>query len=308
MRHERRRGPRRALKLSDRICHGVRTPIRRPPIVVEIDVEADDYCPTTWGRAAWQGVPLAFAAVGTVRDALAAMGHRARFAWGLRLDPQVAIGEGRPDYILSEFDDQVAAARFRGDSFGAHPHWYRLIDGAWVEDTTDPAWVQQCIGLSLETFRAGFGRTPTWIHFGESWMDQACFNRAVDEGIRLILTPEPGMNIDPMGLPGPFRGKYPTYPGRLRRPYWGSRRNFLRRGLQRRTLVVPRRPPRCFTPIAEGRRTRTAGYRTTRPHFASGSSRRAPTAEGNTSCLPCGRMSSATRPGPPTSWPISRGS
>ena len=240
MRHERRWDPRRTLKLLDRIGHGVRTPIRRPPIVVEIDVEADDYCPTTWGRAAWQGVPLAFAAVGTVRDALAAMGHRARFAWGLRLDPQVAIGEGRPDYILSEFDDQVAAARFRGDSFGAHPHWYRLVDGAWVEDTTDPAWVQQCIGLSLETFRAGFGRTPTWIHFGESWMDQACFNRAVDEGIRLVLTPEPGMHIDPTGLPGPFRGKYPTYPGRLRRPYWGSRRNFLRRGLQRRTLVVPR--------------------------------------------------------------------
>ena len=220
---------------------GVRSQRRRPPIVVEIDVENDEYNPTAWGRAAWQGVPLAFATIETVRKVLAAEGHRALFAWGLRFDPQITIGEGRPDYILIEFENEIAAARQHGDSFGPHPHWFRLIDGQWVEDTTDAAWVEECIGLSLATFRNGFGKTPGWIHFGESWMDQACFNRAVDEGIRLVLTPEPGMKLDPKYLPGPpFRGTYPEYPGRLRRPYWASRRDFQRRGLQRRTIIVPR--------------------------------------------------------------------
>jgi hypothetical protein len=181
----------------------VRSQRRRPPIVVEIDVENDEYNPTAWGRAAWQGVPLAFATIETVRKVLASEGHRALFAWGLRFDPQITIGEGRPDYILIEFENEIAAARQHGDSFGPHPHWFRLIDGQWVEDTTDAAWVEECIGLSLATFRNGFGKTPGWIHFGESWMDQACFNRAVDEGIRLVLTPEPGMKLDPKYLPGP---------------------------------------------------------------------------------------------------------
>jgi hypothetical protein len=241
MHYERRDRLRQALKVLNKIGQGVRSPIRRPSIVVEIDLEPDEYYPTVWGRAAWEGVERAFQAADSVRNALAAVGHRARFSWGLRLDPQVAIGEGRPDFVLSEFEDEIAAARRSGDSFGLHPHWFRLIDGDWVEDTIDAAWVQHCIGVSLDTFRAGFGRTPTWIHFGQSWMNQACFNRVTDEGIRLVLTPEPGMKIEPIHLPGPpFRGTYPEYPSHLRRPYWGSRRDFRCRGIQRRTIVVPR--------------------------------------------------------------------
>jgi len=100
---------------------GVRSQRRRPPIVVEIDVENDEYNPTAWGRAAWQGVPLAFATIETVRKVLAAEGHRALFAWGLRFDPQITIGEGRPDYILIEFENEIAAALQHGDSFGPHP-------------------------------------------------------------------------------------------------------------------------------------------------------------------------------------------
>ena len=229
------------MKILNKLGWGGQNKLRRPPIIVEIDVENDEYGSTTWGRAAWQGVPLAFATMDTARNILAAEGHRARFAWGLRLDPQIAIGEGRADYILSEFETQIAAARLNGDSFGPHPHWFRLEDGQWVEDTTDAAWIEQCIAVSLATFRSGFGKTPGWIHFGESWMNQQCFNRTVDEGIRLVLTPEPGMKIDPKDLPGPrFRGTYPNYPADLRRPYWASRRNFRRRGLQRRTIIVPR--------------------------------------------------------------------
>jgi hypothetical protein len=227
--------------------------MRRPPIVVEIDVENDEYNPSVWGRAAWQSVPLAFAAIDEARNVLAADGHRARFAWGLRLDPQVEIGEGRPDYLLSEFASEIDAARLRGDSFGLHPHWFRLVNGQWVEDTADAAWDEECIGISLAAFRAGFGKTPGWVHFGESWMDQACFNRAVDEGIRLVLTPEPGMKIDPKFLPGPlFLGTYPEYASHLRRPYWASRRNFQRRGLQRRTIIVPRTAAPLPNPIDGG--------------------------------------------------------
>jgi hypothetical protein len=218
----------------------VRRRMRRVPIIVEMDLEPDEYYPRAWGRTAWEGVWRAFQTADIVRDTLGAMGQRARFSWGLRLDPQIAIGEGRPDYILSEFENEIAAARRSGDSFGPHPHWFRLRDGDWVEDTIDAAWVQHCIGVSLDAFRAGFG-TPTWIHFGQSWMDQACFNRAMDEGIRLVLTPEPGMKIEPADLPGPpFLGTYSEYPSHLRRPYWGSREDFCRRGLQRRTIIVPR--------------------------------------------------------------------
>jgi len=232
---------RQTLKSLKKLRQDVRRRLRRTPIVVEIDLEPDEYYPTFWGRAAWQGLMGAFEAADTVRDVLEAGGHRARFSWGLRLDPQIAIGEGRPDYVLSEFENEIAAARRSGDSFGAHPHWYRPRDGGWVEDTIDPAWVQHCIGMALDTFRAGFGGTPAWIHFGQSWMDQACFNRAIDEGIRLVLTPEPGMKIEPGQLRGPpFLGTYPDYPSHLRKPYWGSRQDFLRRGLQRRTIVVPR--------------------------------------------------------------------
>jgi hypothetical protein len=226
---------------------------RRPPIVVEIDLENDEYNPTVWGEAAWRGVPLAFATLEALRNTLAAEGQRARFAWGLRLDPQIAIGEGRSDYVLNKFAGAVAAAQRHGDSFGPHPHWFRLAEGAWIEDTTDAAWVAQCIDVSLATFRAAFGKTPAWIHFGESWMDQACFNRAIDEGIRLILTPEPGMKINPAYLPGPaFRGTYPEYPSYLRRPYWASRRTFRRRGLQRRTIIVPRTAAPLTTRVNDG--------------------------------------------------------
>jgi hypothetical protein len=77
---------------------------RRPPIVVEIDVENDEYVPIVWGESAWQGVPLAFATMEAARASLAAEGHHARFAWGLRLDPQIALGEGRPDYMLNQFE------------------------------------------------------------------------------------------------------------------------------------------------------------------------------------------------------------
>jgi len=50
---------------------------RRPPIVVEIDVENDEYVPIVWGESAWQGVPLAFATMEAARAALAAEGHPA---------------------------------------------------------------------------------------------------------------------------------------------------------------------------------------------------------------------------------------
>ena len=222
---------------------------RRPPIVVEIDVENDEYVPIVWGESAWQGVPLAFATMEAARAALAAEGHPARFAWGLRLDPQIALGEGRPDYMLNQFDREIAAAQCHGDSFGPHPHWFRLTEGAWVEDASDAAWVAHCIDISLTTYRNAFGKTPGWIHFGESWMDQTCFNRALEEGIQLILTPEPGMKIDPEYLSGrQFRGKYPDYPSHLRRPYWASRRKFQRCGLQRRTIIVPRTAAPVPTP------------------------------------------------------------
>lgn len=165
------------------------------PIVLGIDVEPDNRQSAPGAGVEVTGFRRTAATLASLRPRLAeATGHPVRFAWFVRMDPQVTAQGGSPDALLSAAPEVSDALQEAGDVIGLHTHAGRWDPSAksWVADHADAAWIDHCLEASFEAFAERFGRTCREHRFGDRFSSVAGFRRLAALGARVDLTPEPG--------------------------------------------------------------------------------------------------------------------
>ncbi len=133
------------------------------PAFLNIDVEPDGLQLPQHGPSTWAGYD---ALEPFLEDLRAAIGEVApsppRWAWFLRMDPQVEATSPSAAHAVTAFRDRIRRLEDRGDVFGIHVHPLRWNPGrgCWVHDFVDPAWVSECIVRSADAFGDAFGERP----------------------------------------------------------------------------------------------------------------------------------------------------
>ncbi|MBI5504949.1 MAG: hypothetical protein HY899_09100 [Deltaproteobacteria bacterium] len=227
------------------------------PVALIIDVEPD---PRLFDRpevSHWQGFHRMLELVARLRQQLRDLQQQPpSFAWLLRMDPQMRIVYGDGGWIAENFAKELAGLREAGDELGLHTHLYRqLADGhTWITDTADPAWRRQCVLEATDTWRRIFGE-PCLVHsFGDRSLYEDSLDVLEEAGIRVDLTPEPGLVSKSVYRPDEkLVGKLPDYSRAPRELWRPARGDFLRHDpLAGRDLwllpVATYRFPRYFEP------------------------------------------------------------
>jgi hypothetical protein len=219
--------------------------IKSPPIptVWRIDVEPDQHQPSV-GERPWEGFVDTVARVDKLRDRLGNRSGRAvRPTWLLRMDPDIERCFGRVDFVVrrhGELFDQLTA---RDAPLGIHVHAYRWNPEQAVafSDYADSAWTTHCLRVAADAFRNAFGRPARLSSHGGYFLTEALLDAAVELGITIDLTVEPGLAAKTADA---SFGEYATAPSTdfvdcPRHPYYPSRRS----------LGVPSSSPADSRPI-----------------------------------------------------------
>lgn len=185
------------------------------PVVLAVDIESDTREAAPHGGVDATGLLQTVDALQRLRPRLEdATGGPVRFAWFVRMDPQVAAQGGRPDALVERAPAAFAAIQAASDVIGLHTHAGRWDPSGrwWVADHGDPAWIDHCLVSSAEAYRRRFGQPCREHHFGDRFSSPAMFDRLASLGIRVDLTPEPGQRGGrrPAGV-AHFTGGIPDY-------------------------------------------------------------------------------------------------
>ena len=165
------------------------------PIVLGIDVEPDNRRSAPGAGVEVTGFRRTADAVASLRPRLQeATGRAVKFAWFVRMDPQVAAQGGRPEALVSGAPELADAIQEAGDVIGLHTHAGRWDPAArsWVADHADASWIAHGLETSFAAFAERFGRTCREHRFGDRFSSLAGFDRLAALGARVDLTPEPG--------------------------------------------------------------------------------------------------------------------
>ena len=165
------------------------------PIVLGIDVEPDNRHDPPGAGVDATGFRHTAEYLEAIRPRLAdATGSAVRFAWFVRMDPQVAAQGGRPDALLAAAPEVVAGIEAAGDVIGLHTHAGRWdpARGWWVAGHGDATWIDECLARSFDAFAHRFGRPCREHRFGDRFSSPAAFERLATLGARVDLTLEPG--------------------------------------------------------------------------------------------------------------------
>ena len=213
----------------------------RLPVLFCIDIEPD--LRDVRSNSDWCGFETTFEYFQALRPRLeAASGISARYAWFLRMDPQVAIAYGSPDWAARRYAQQIDALRDAGDEIGLHPHAWRWVDGrsSWVADHANQEWVEACVRMSFETYAQVFGVGCRAFRFGDHWMNDATLALVESLGAVVDLTLEPGQ-LPTYSIPQASTGTFPDYTHVPQRAYRPSASDFRRPGHrgERRIWMVP---------------------------------------------------------------------
>jgi hypothetical protein len=219
----------------------------RIPAVICIDVEPDPRSLDLGDRADWAGFERTFEDFGRFRVLLErATRSPVRFAWFLRMDPQIEQVYASAAWVASRYRREIRAIEEAGDALGLHIHPWRW-DGStrsWFADFADRAWGEHCVRLGFTAFARHFGRPCRMVRFGDRWLSDHVLGLSEKLGARYDLTAEPGRG--PAKIAEPSVGSTPDYSSTPRHPYRPSRRNHHRPG-----TWFPRRL--CMVPLSTGR-------------------------------------------------------
>lgn len=211
------------------------------PVLFCIDIEPDQR--NVCDSVDWHGFEATFQYLQALRPRLSeASGIAARYAWFLRMDPQVAIAYGSPDWAARRYARELDLLQAAGDEMGLHPHAWRWDDSwsTWVTDHADQAWVETCVRMSFETYERVFNRGCRAFRFGDHWMNDATLALVESLGADADLTLEPGQTAA-HSIEEPHTGGFPDYTRVPQRPFHPSASDFRRpgRGDRRRIWEIP---------------------------------------------------------------------
>jgi peptidoglycan/xylan/chitin deacetylase (PgdA/CDA1 family) len=203
----------------------------RIPVLLGIDVEPDDHVFPPHSPSPWDAFGFLVAKLSVLRAQLEDLtGNPVAFGWGLRMDPQIALGYGSPTYVVDRYGALIDKLIAAGDEIGIHPHAWRWgeRESLWISDHSDQAWLDECLDMSVEAYRAVFGKQPPHHRFGGEHMNSATMRRVGHHGIPLDLTLEPGVPSVPDGprLGGRLVGGTGDFREIPRGPYRPDPQNF----------------------------------------------------------------------------------
>lgn len=168
--------------------------MKKIPVIICIDVEPDELRIDPNIQKDWKGFERAFEFFNDLRPHLkAAAGSPVHFSWFFRMDPQIARTYGTADWVVRRYPSLIEKIRIAGDALGLHVHpwrWHEKI-GNWIVDF-DQSWVDHCVKLGFESFRASLNQPCTCFRFGDLWTNDATLALAEKLGAQIDLTPEPG--------------------------------------------------------------------------------------------------------------------
>lgn len=211
------------------------------PVILCIDIEPDPR--DVRSSSDWRGFEATFGYFQSLRSRLeAASGASVRYAWFLRMDPQVNTAYGSPDWAARRYARQFDALRLAGDELGLHPHAWRWADdrSSWIADHANQDWVDTCVRMSFDSYQRVFGVGCRAFRFGDHWMNDATLALVESLGADVDLTLEPGQRST-YSISEPFTGSFPDYTDVPQRPYHPSTSDFRRPGRHdgRRLWIVP---------------------------------------------------------------------
>ncbi len=198
------------------------------PAVWRIDVEPDQHQPRI-GEGAWDGFVETVALVTELRERLERhSGHIAQPTWLLRMDPDIERCFGQADFVVRRHAALIDRLVAHGDPLGIHVHHYRwdVERGVAFSDYLDTAWTVHCLTVAANAFKDTFGTPTLRSSHGGYFLTDELLNAAVQLGIRVDLTVEPGL---PPKTSDPSFGAYASAPSTdfgecPQRPYYPSRR------------------------------------------------------------------------------------
>ncbi len=168
----------------------------RIPVILNIDVEPDEFLVDVTKPRPWSGFEFCHGYMNDYRNKLEEVtGCPVRFNWMLRMDPQIRIAYGNPAWAVDQYSNILDDLRSRGDAIGLHVHnykWSQSLDG-WIDDSADCDWVDECLETAVEAYRQSFSEKCQAMSFGNFFLSTRAVNRAESLGIRYDLTLEPGL-------------------------------------------------------------------------------------------------------------------
>lgn len=205
---------------------------RKIPVILLIDVEPDPFLVNRFDPEPWKGYEATYPYLSSLRSRFEEeTGSPVHYTWCFRMDPQVAESYGSPIYAVDQYPEFIKDMERQGDGFGSHTHAYRWIEDRqmWLEDLANQAWVNECIGMSLQAYAKAFGTACETFRFGNFWINTETINLLESQGIRYELTLEPGLPAYSGGAleKGYSTGSRPDYCRVSREPYEPARDNFL---------------------------------------------------------------------------------
>jgi hypothetical protein len=168
----------------------------RTAVAFAVDVEPDDpdFAPNSY--APWTGFEAAIDLFAAIRDKLGhATGCDVRLTWFVRMDPQIVQGYGSATWFAERYASEIGGLRAAGDEVGLHTHaWRRSSDGtSWIADVGNEAWLDECVSISFDAYESAFGAHCRAHRSGDRFMSNALLASLRRAGVRVDLTPEPGM-------------------------------------------------------------------------------------------------------------------
>lgn len=185
------------------------------PVVLAIDVEPDGKPEGSNAPILLDGFRATLEWLEDLRTHLAAAtGGPVRYAWFLRMDPQIETMGGTADALARGVLPELADVRRRGDGIGLHTHAGRwdMARGRWLVDHGNPGWIEHCVRTAFAAYEGVFGVTCQQHRFGDRWVSPEALDLLAELGAVVDLSEEPGKGrVARVDTTADATGEIPSY-------------------------------------------------------------------------------------------------
>ncbi len=216
--------------------------MKKISVVTCIDVEPDERLIAPNLQKDWRGFELTYQYFSRLRQRLEdATGSPAHFLWFFRMDAQIEHAYGTAAWAVRRYSSLVEGIKAAGDGIGLHVHAWRWDEKLckWIVDLADQEWVNHCVRLGFDSFRASLDQPCLYFRFGDRWMNNRTLALVEKLGARFDLTLEPGQKDGE--VKEFFTGSFLDYSEVPQYPYRPSKADFRRPGsfFGRKLWVIP---------------------------------------------------------------------